>query len=519
MVGFLKKRIWGLPLWWPLFLLGLGFSLFLASHFQLTIFPNSGDESAVLFQAQNFSKAKLGLEVETVSSHSFASHYTFIKQGVIYGEYPPLPSLLLTPGVWLGWPLLSQVLQALVALTLLGWLFFRIGFDLQASFLMAAFLGLSPSFFFHASSYYTHIPQFLLTMLAFHVYLSFHERGLLKDIFYLGVVIGLGALVRPYTAFILALAFLPWCLSLIFLKNGSWRFLFVGLGATLLGASGLFVWNYLLSGDAFELVFFKAGGNDQYLGFNVLFERGIEDHLLQWHSYGKWLFGLGFSPVMNLYDGFKTWQHFGLIFFLGSVAGNAYYARKAYLCGELRKFWGPAFTFLFLIIFLHLFYVSIGGRFGERYYFEAGFLFLLPYLSWLLSGQKRWKLYLFSGWALYFCLLNYSTSVALKRKNTDLFAPYLLARDVLKMSETRHIIFLKSTPHHDPHFYAGPAPWNSHILFAVDPSHWAEELGQEWVQQHRAQIVERLGSDYYDTYQFEPRGPIRGELKRWSIKE
>lgn len=189
------------------------------SNFAMTYYPNTGDEFAILFQAKIFSLLKLVAEAPPIAE-VFNSHYLEINQGKWYSQYPPVYSLLITPGVWLGYPLFIVSLFSSLTLYSLCSLLKKV-LPENSSAVIILFLvlfGFSPTFLLHSSSYYNHIGALLIYTLILHNYFGFLKERRIQSLIWISLLFGLGIGIRPYTFFLLALP-----LAVGFIVNGIFR--------------------------------------------------------------------------------------------------------------------------------------------------------------------------------------------------------------------------------------------------------------------------------------------------------
>lgn len=359
--------------------------------FVIQQFPNSADEYAYLWQAQVYASGHLTAEIPEPRA-AFEFFHLGDLNGHRFSRFPPGWSLLLVPGVWLGFPGLMTAL--LGSLTLGG--IYRLGcawIGPREAAWGTLLTGLSPFFLLNVGSLHSHAAcLFALTALALS--LTWHretgcretgyretgrretgcreterrETGHRSALFLAGVSLGLAVLIRPFSALLLGVPLLVHH-GLELKRRGRLEFKWRGRlelpGWTLMALGGapfaLFLaWNnHVVTGD-WLLLPTRLYDPSEGLGFGVhghSLQQGLQTTLLWWVEGLAYCFFL--SPLL-------------LIAARGQLKGNPH----------RRLLWG----LMAAPVLGYLFYWNPGGeRYGPRFYFEG----LLPFTLLVGVGLTR----------------------------------------------------------------------------------------------------------------------------------
>lgn len=427
------------------------------SQYALTYYPNTGDEYAILFQAKIFSLFKLTAVAPNISD-VFTSHYLEMNQGKWFSQYPPIYSLLITPGVWIGSPLLLVSIFSSCTLYSLGSLLKKV-LPENSNHIILLFLvifGFSPLFLFHSASYYNHIGALLIYSLILHNYLGFLKDRKICHLIWISCLFGLGVGIRPYTFFLLSLP-----LAFGFLKNRifreGWKKV-LALVLPFLAFLGLLVlYNFNQSGEWNSFSYLKAGENAAKLSLSHF----------NFHSFGrvfemvgetfKWLFGFGYFSSGRLNEKSLNDINLGFLFFLpvlGFLISKSF--TKDHVSKNFRQFCRLSLYSILVLIAGHIFYDYRGGRFGERFFFEITWMlvfFFIMIISESFASMKRPVLVililLMPGLLIYIpkTILSYRLS---NIQRMDLFLKTKDLKDV--------VIHVGSVPSFGPSFYTRNDP-------------------------------------------------------------
>ncbi len=232
--------------------------------------PHVQDSVAQLFQARIFAGGHLW--VPSPPMRQAFDYAQMINDGRWYSQYPPGHALLLVPGVWLGIPWLVNPILAgvgVAATVLLARLLF--GRDVAR---IAGVLGaLSPFLVIMASEFMSHVSGFaVLTLFLLFVFrtIGVGDSGVahpLRDGAVAGALLALGFLIRPYTAFAVALPVLAYTLWRLLRDRALVRpALLIAAG----GAAGVILfglYNLATTGSATLPGYVKLYGPSHGLGF------------------------------------------------------------------------------------------------------------------------------------------------------------------------------------------------------------------------------------------------------------
>jgi hypothetical protein len=443
--------------------------LFFFRH-TLTIIPNTGDENSVLFQARIFKSLRLAAPAPP-HAEIMVSDYITVKDGRWFSIYPPGYPLLLSLGVWLGGAHLAVALMSCGILFLVFRLVLRVYRDPVLAWLVLALLFVSPAFRFHSSSYYTHIGTLLVIVLGLNVLLAGPgpgRKGATAAVLAALAAVGMG--IRPMTTF---LAFLPISVYLALppdrSRGGASRDL--RYPAVLLGAAAvaLLLTNMIQSGSLGESVYLRLVNSGGRLSImrNLCWE-GAQRLFSMTADTAKWLFAFGWFVNGDLKEASPGDWNFSTPLLLGGVLFGLHEAARV---RELRRPHALLLGIAAALVLGHLFYDKQGGRFGERRFFEAGFIFCLFFARLLLAGLRLLSMrfagvVLLSLFGPVLAVLLPGTMARLRDCNEERFEPYF----ILERRGIRDgLVFLEDTPTADftPRFYARNSPDLSGNIFVV----------------------------------------------------
>lgn len=364
-------------------------------------FPNSADEYAYLWQAQALAQGHLTGEIPQprdtfalfhmgeghmgerhmgerhLGEGQGAGQVGSATESFRFSRFPIGWPLLLTPGVWLGFPGLINPLLAALALLGLHRLALRHGGE-KAALLGCVVVGASPFFLLNAGSYHSH-PSSLCALVGMALALETalerrqhkHDDAGARWYALAGALFGLAVLIRPYTALLLGVP--VFALSLVRSHPSgpeTARTTSLRIGGFVLGglpfAVILGLVNLIITGSPFQLPTTLIDP-EEGLGF------GVHGHTLQ----------QGLQNTLLWSIEFLAYSFFMSPFLLLLARGRA---------GRLERFW---WLLLVLPVVGYLFYWNPGGnRYGPRFWFEG----LLPFALLVGVGlehalsQRRYRL-------------------------------------------------------------------------------------------------------------------------------
>ncbi len=334
-------------------------------------FPNSADEYAYLFQAEQLSQGKLWDEVHP-EPEFFEFHHLAQKDGKWVGRFPPGWPLMLSIAFVLGIPtfLVNAVIG--VAAMLMTFKFVRRIYDERVALWATVALAFSSFFIFNAATYFSHMVSMLVGLL--FVYLSYRYLQTKKILYVLGAGFFLGLLVmtRQLTALIFLLPIGVYFLYQLKLRSFL-PLVMMGVGA--IPGVAFFLWyNYTITGNALVPVTMWTNA-DEALGF-------VKGH----------------TPVKGAKFTFKR-----LAMFLYWASPSFLILYLVYLFKRARDYkkilvHPEDYLFLLLIIGYFFYYHSGGNQYGPRFYLEGlPFLIILITLKALRTNQRWAKVFFFLG--------------------------------------------------------------------------------------------------------------------------
>jgi hypothetical protein len=329
--------------------------------------PHVQDSVAYLFQAKIFAEGRLWVDLPP-RPEFFEHEFVVMRDGRWFGKYPPGFPALLSLGVLAGAPwLVSPFLAGVTSLTS-----YQLGARAagRAVGLLAALLLLfSPFFLFLSGEFMAHIGGLAFAMLFALGYLH-ADRGSRLAAVLTGVCLGIGLLVRPWTALLLAAPFgVDLLLRLRRAPASTFRLgvlIALGLAPSLAVYAG---WNWVMAGGPFANTMELWWPTDK-LGFGP--DKGLFGH----------------TPLNGLYNSLRNLTELsshafgwpGLFTFLFAFVPFA--AGRA---GRWERIWLASWLSLMVGYF---FWWADGVMYGPRFYLESiGFIALLSARGMVVLAQ------------------------------------------------------------------------------------------------------------------------------------
>lgn len=353
---------------WMLLLLFLIVTVLVATV-SLEQFPNSADEFAYLFQAEQLAEGKLWDPVHPVPDF-FEFHHLAQKDGKWVGRFPPGWPLLLSLAYLVSIPpFLINVLIGCLAAMVLFRLVSRI-YDERIALWSAIAMTFSSYFIFNAATYFSHMASLLEGLL--FVYLAYRYIQTEKLLYALGAGLFLGMLImtRQLTAVIFLAPFVVYYFYKLKLRAVT-PLILMAVGTA--PFVGFFLWyNNEITGSPFVPVTMWTN-SDEALGF-------VKGH----------------TPVKGAKFTFKR-----LAMFLYWASPSFLILYFLYLLQRIRDYrkillHPEDYIFLLLMAGYFFYYHSGGNQYGPRFYLE-GFPFLVVLVvARALRTNQRWaKVFLF----------------------------------------------------------------------------------------------------------------------------
>jgi hypothetical protein len=228
--------------------------------------PHVQDSIAQLFQARILAGGRLWAPAPPLPEF-FAAAHTVLRYGRWFAQYPPGHSLLLVPGVWLGVPWLVNPL--LGGLAIVGVYFLALElFDRAVARVSVALGVLSPFLLLMSSEFMAHAGSFAALTFFLLFYLRAIRRRRSRDAIAAGAALGLAILIRPYSAFGVALpvmAHAAW--RLLRERGAAVRPLACIAGGALAGVALLLLYNWGTTGNPLRFGYTELYGPSHGLGF------------------------------------------------------------------------------------------------------------------------------------------------------------------------------------------------------------------------------------------------------------
>ena len=324
----------------------------LVAFFILDRFPNSGDEYAYLFQAEQFARGHLWARAPPLGD-TFVAFRTWTIGDKWLSQYPPgWPSMLALARV-VGipdWSLNAWLGAAGVAALAAPYWGFK---DRALTAAVFALYVLSGFYVLNAASFYSHVWAGLLVLLVCLMCLRYQREGEVIALVACGAFLGLLGITR-YFSFALMLPALAWWL---FIENKRHRLRIISVivlsGAPFL--AGLLLYQYWITGNPLRSTYSLITTPDE-----VLLSLGPEDMMK-----GAWLIRRGFTEL-------SLWTCPLLL--------------PVYVLCLISKLRSRSLAFYDLVfpsfVLGYIFFADIGvNRYGPRYYFDAFPLMLVTIAS------------------------------------------------------------------------------------------------------------------------------------------
>lgn len=337
-------------------------------------FPNSADEYVYLTMAKTFSQGKLS--VSSPQNKEFFDFFHIINDGKFYGKYPPGWPLFLSLGVLIKFPMIINLLFAILTLLIIYFITKEIGYSAKTANTVLLLMSINPYFIFNSASYFSHSSALFFSSLSAYIYIKNLKSSKISNFFLLGITLGILFNIRLLDSAIILSCLLGHYLytkvkykaplkheikhSLLFLA-GFLIFLII-----------FFLYNYLQTGNSFLMPFTKYNVNDK-LGFNNGYS----------HSFSWALYSNLFERLIQL----TIWIPFSTILI------SFYFLKKKENRGK------EYLLLLILILFFitYFFYAKeAGNQYGPRYLYSSSFtLFILTALGINQFLNKIRKIILF----------------------------------------------------------------------------------------------------------------------------
>lgn len=406
-------------------------------------FPNSADEYAYLFQAEDLAAGNLWSDVHPLPQFFDFDHIAQ-KDGKWIGRFPPGWPVLLAIAFVVGIPpFLINVILGVIAL----WFFFELTKRLyDERIAIWSLLGVAATGFyiFNSASYFSHTSSFLHVVCAMYFTLRYFDKrqgyfGLLA-----GVFVGLLALTRPFTA---VLIFAPFYLYIV--TTYKWQsvkpILLITAGAMPMMLFLLW-YNYKTTGDA--LVPVTVWAYDQEgVGF------------LRDHTPAK-----GLKHIFKRFAMFIYWVSPHLLILYGIFITTRLFDFR----NILRH---PEDYYFLLLVVGYFFYYEYGGnQYGPRFYFE-GFPFLVAFVVVKALRQDHWwgRALLVTGMLFAFIKIPFITD----REHTIVNERMDIYDKVAEAKIENAVILVRSAtsvirPMYPPNLVRNDKHYNNDVLYALD---------------------------------------------------
>jgi len=433
--------------------------LFLVSKYCLTYYPNTGDEFSIYFQSKTFSQFQLySPSLPNNLAKYISPDYIIFQDNKWFSQYPPIYSILLSIGHYIHHPLFIVFIVSILNILLIRKILNQyLMTDATVNNLIIFAIMISPTYFFHSISYYNHMGELLIYLMSLYFFGKYLDNFEIKNILFFSLLSGLGIGIRPYTTFLLATPIFA-ILSLIILKNRKFNhffllyFPFTALLCLLLG------YNYLLTGNIFQITYLNAGNNIEHISISLLNSDSVSRILSMMNNSYKWLFSSGLFEQYNLKSESANDHNFGMFFFIVAIT---------YLCYLVYKNRFQKYFYFYLVLILNVLFLIIGhlivnlsnGRFGERFFFETQWIIFSFFILaiWKLLEKIPYKIYIFGIiWflpTLFLYLPN--TAKFFRNSNLERMDLYLKTND---QSFSNAMIHIHSTKEFSPRFYTRNNP-------------------------------------------------------------
>ena len=207
--------------------------------------PVVHDEMAYVLQAQIFARGAWGLPSPPLPAFWQQPHV--LVEPVLTSKYFPGHSLLMTPGVWLGWPALVPLLEQSAIAALLFVLARRVASGAVALLAWSTWL-FTPMVLYFGPAFYSEATTTLCWLAGWYALLQWRTTRSAKWLAAVALCTGWGAITRPLTglAYAIPIAFVV-LRDVIRLR--AWRDLAIALATGTAVVSILAIWSANTTGD------------------------------------------------------------------------------------------------------------------------------------------------------------------------------------------------------------------------------------------------------------------------------
>ncbi|MBN1593711.1 MAG: tetratricopeptide repeat protein [Candidatus Coatesbacteria bacterium] len=321
--------------------------------------PHVQDSIVLIFQARIFAMGEVGVPPP---EHLEFFRYPFltVENGLLHAKYLPIHSLILALGLLLNAEFLLQPILAALSLLLI-YLLARELYGQMTAKAAALLVSISPFFLYMHTSFLSHTTALLFfTLFMLSLVKSLKSPRIFFPVL-AGLSLGLMFNTRPQTAYIMALALIPFVLKELIEQKKRVRSLSLfALGLLPAGALTL-LYRYPFTGKLLGLPFDFSNPTDR-LGFHPdvgdLYGSFGHTPLKAWYNFSKNFYEMNSNlfgfPMVSL-----------LFFFL------VFLSRR-------KDRWERAFVAVPIgLVFFHIFYWVDGVCFGARYWFSCLPLFVI----------------------------------------------------------------------------------------------------------------------------------------------
>lgn len=362
--------------WRPCLLLGLvsfGLATFIA-WYTLDAMPHLEDEHAYLYQAKLFARGQI-TNPAARTPEAFYIPYIILKDGAHFAKYPPGYPLLLTFGVWLGQPWITNSIA--VALGIWAtWLLGRTLFD-HNSGMLAAILGvLSPMYLLLSGTLLSHpTSHAFLTLFAWTFVRARQSTGhnQTRLAWLAGMLGGFAIVIRPWTALGIGAPFVLFALTDALRRRDALQRVYGRLAtAFVVASSPWFLYNWIATGsplaDTYRMMWdYDTVGFGPQIGNHHTWEKALGILSLNLEAFQSMLTGWPLIFGVPL---------IGVVLVLGILLPPHTKVEPLLLV--------PPITLISIYL---AYWASSTGLYGPRYYAEG-----MPFL-WILAARGLLKAY------------------------------------------------------------------------------------------------------------------------------